>query len=395
MNTIMEKLISEGVVTSDISQQIQESFELKVQTEVEKRLEEKVQELEEAQEVKLQELESLAEEWGEQVSAEMLENVNDYLTLVVKNWISENQSKLDAMVEGKRVEAMSEGLKALMITSGVTMSEIEESIAEEKAEEIQESENIKSELNTLAEKVISLEKERDELAKMGLFKELTEGLTIPQVEKMERLAENITFDEFAKGSFDLIAYGKKIDHIQLNVAGIHNVSNALAAIGSARELHIPMDIIKKGLMAFEGTDRRFEYKGQFNGVTVIDDYAHHPTEIKATLTAAQKYPHRQIWCVFQPHTYTRTKAFFHEFADALSLADKIVLADIYAARETDPGDIHSRDIQKLLLEKGKEAYYFPSFEEIEKFLREKCINGDLLITMGAGDVVLVGEALIK
>ena len=144
MNTIMEKLISEGVVTSDISQQIQESFELKVQTEVEKRLEEKVQELEEAQEVKLQELESLAEEWGEQVSAEMLENVNDYLTLVVKNWISENQSKLDAMVEGKRVEAMSEGLKALMITSGVTMSEIEESIAEEKAEEIQESENIKN-----------------------------------------------------------------------------------------------------------------------------------------------------------------------------------------------------------------------------------------------------------
>ena len=212
--------------------------------------------------------------------------------------------------------------------------------------------------------------------------EATGGLFVPGNSKFDKLE-------------DLIAYGKKIDHIQLNVAGIHNVSNALAAIASARELHIPMDIIKKGLMAFEGTDRRFEYKGQFNGVTVIDDYAHHPTEIKATLTAAQKYPHRQIWCVFQPHTYTRTKAFFHEFADALSLADKIVLADIYAARETDPGDIHSRDIQKLLLEKGKEAYYFPSFEEIEKFLREKCINGDLLITMGAGDVVLVGEALIK
>ena len=230
--------------------------------------------------------------------------------------------------------------------------------------------------------------------------EITEGLpchiiTYGLKPACDYTAENIAFDEFAKGSFDLIAYGKKIDHIQLNVAGIHNVSNALAAIASARELHIPMDIIKKGLMAFEGTDRRFEYKGQFNGVTVIDDYAHHPTEIKATLTAAQKYPHRQIWCVFQPHTYTRTKAFFHEFADALSLADKIVLADIYAARETDPGDIHSRDIQKLLLEKGKEAYYFPSFEEIEKFLREKCINGDLLITMGAGDVVLVGEALIK
>ena len=230
--------------------------------------------------------------------------------------------------------------------------------------------------------------------------EITDGLpchiiTYGLKPECDYAAENITFDEFAKGSFDLIAYGKKIDHIQLNVAGIHNVSNALAAIASARELHIPMDIIKKGLMAFEGTDRRFEYKGQFNGVTVIDDYAHHPTEIKATLTAAQKYPHRQIWCVFQPHTYTRTKAFFHEFADALSLADKIVLADIYAARETDPGDIHSRDIQKLLLEKGKEAYYFPSFEEIEKFLREKCINGDLLITMGAGNIVEIGENLLN
>ena len=209
------------------------------------------------------------------------------------------------------------------------------------------------------------------------------------------MAANITFDDFAKGSFDLVIDGQITDHIKLNVAGIHNISNALAAIAAARELHISMDIIKSGLLAFEGTDRRFEYKGQFNGVTVIDDYAHHPTEIAATLNAALKYPHKQIWCVFQPHTYTRTKAFLHEFAQALSLADKIVLADIYAAREKDPGDIHSRDIQQLLLEAGKEAYYFPSFPEIEKFLSEKCINGDLLITMGAGDVVLVGEALIQ
>ena len=86
-----------------------------------------------------------------------------------------------------------------------------------------------------------------------------------------------------------------------------------------------------------GQTRRFEYKGEFNGVTVIDDYAHHPTEIAATLTAAKNYPHKDIWCVFQPHTYTRTKAFLHEFAEALSLADKVVLADIFAARENDPG----------------------------------------------------------
>ena len=208
-------------------------------------------------------------------------------------------------------------------------------------------------------------------------------------------AVDITWDKYGHPSFSVLFQGKKIGSYYLRVPGIHNVSNALASIAVGRLLNLPDEVIVKGLGSFTGTDRRFQYKGEIGGVTIIDDYAHHPTEIEATLHAAKNYPHQKVWCVFQPHTYTRTKAFFHEFADALSLADKIVLADIYAARETDPGDIHSKDIQKLLLEKGKEAYYFPSFEEIEKFLREKCINGDLLITMGAGDVVLVGEALIK
>lgn len=208
-------------------------------------------------------------------------------------------------------------------------------------------------------------------------------------------AANITFDEFAKGQFDLVIDGQVSGHIQLNVTGLHNVSNALAAIAAAMELHIPMEIIKSGLLAFEGTDRRFEYKGQFDGITVIDDYAHHPTEIAATLNAAKKYPHKQIWCIFQPHTYTRTRAFLHEFADALSLADKIVLADIYAAREQDPGDIHATDIQKLLIAAGKDAYYFPTFKEIEAYVSGQCRTGDLLITMGAGDIVSVGENLLK
>lgn len=93
-----------------------------------------------------------------------------------------------------------------------------------------------------------------------------------------------------------------------------------------------MDTIQKGLLSFSGTDRRFEYKGTIDDVTIVDDYAHHPTEIKATLKAAKHYPHRKLWCVFQPHTYTRTKAFFQEFAEALSHADHVILADIYAAR---------------------------------------------------------------
>ena len=129
-------------------------------------------------------------------------------------------------------------------------------------------------------------------------------------------------------------------------------------------------------------------------MTIIDDYAHHPTEIRATLHAAARYPHKTLWCVFQPHTYTRTKAFLPQFADALSLADRVVLADIYAARETDTLGISSRTLQKAIAETGKECFYFPSFDEIENFLLEHCTNGDLLITMGAGDVVKIGENLL-
>lgn len=207
-------------------------------------------------------------------------------------------------------------------------------------------------------------------------------------------ASDISYDEEGHVSFDLAKHGEKAGRITLSVTGDHNVSNALASIAVAELLDIPMDTIKKGLLSFTGTDRRFEYKGTFNGVTVVDDYAHHPTEIKATLKAAQHYPHNSVWCVFQPHTYTRTKAFFHEFAEALSHADHLVLADIYAARETDTLGISSADLAEEAAKLGTDSHYFPSFAEIESFLKENCRPGDLLITMGAGDIVTVGEDLI-
>lgn len=133
--------------------------------------------------------------------------------------------------------------------------------------------------------------------------------------------------------------------------GDHNVSNALSAIAVADLLGVPFTKIKEGLKSFHGTDRRFEYKGEVNGVTVIDDYAHHPTEINATLTAAKEYPHKEIWCIFQPHTYTRTKALFPEFVDALTHADHVILADIYAARETDTLGMSSEMIAEELKKK--------------------------------------------
>ncbi len=208
-------------------------------------------------------------------------------------------------------------------------------------------------------------------------------------------ASDITYDEFGHGSYTLVVDGKPSGHVDLSVIGSHNVCNSLAAIALAQYYHIDMDTILTGLKAFQGTERRFEQKGAFQGVTVVDDYAHHPTEIAATLKAAEKYPHKHLWCVFQPHTYSRTRALLHEFADALSLAENVVLADIYAAREADPGDISSRTLQEELKKRGKDSYYFPSFDEIKQFLRENCSEGDLLITMGAGNVVTIGEDLIS
>lgn len=208
------------------------------------------------------------------------------------------------------------------------------------------------------------------------------------------MACNVEYDKLGRGHYDLYKKGTLLDHIELGVIGVHNISNSVAAIALADTLGVSMQAIKSALKKFTGTERRFEYKGEVGGVKIFDDYAHHPTEIKATLTAAKRYPHKKLWCVFQPHTYTRTKSLLNEFAEALSECDNVILADIYAAREKNPGDISSRDLQKKIEESGKKAYYFPSFDEIENFLLQNCTNGDLLITMGAGDVVNIGESLI-
>lgn len=212
---------------------------------------------------------------------------------------------------------------------------------------------------------------------------------------MDYCAANISYDDLGNASFDVISSGRTLGRISLTVGGEHNVFNALSAVAAACLLDIPFDIIQEGLLTFRGTDRRFEYKGERNGITIIDDYAHHPTEIEATLTSAKHVPHRETWCIFQPHTYTRTKALFDEFAAALSHADHVILADIYAARETDTLGITSEQLAEAVKAEGCDAVYLPSFDEIEEFVLGHCQNGDLLITMGAGDVVNIGEELLK
>ena len=212
--------------------------------------------------------------------------------------------------------------------------------------------------------------------------------------KHHYFAGNIHYDENGFGQYSLYEDGVLLGEIHLHVVGDHNISNSLPAVAVARDLDIPLTTIQESLSRFTGTKRRFEYKGTIAGVTIIDDYAHHPTEVTATLTAAKNYPHSRVWCVFQPHTYTRTRSFLKEFAESLSLADKIVLTDIYAARELDPGDISSKDLEALLKEKGKDVIHISTFDEVQNYLLENCTNGDLLITMGAGDVVTIGNALL-
>lgn len=229
---------------------------------------------------------------------------------------------------------------------------------------------------------------------------ITDGLacrvvTFGREASLDYSASDIQYDEQGNASFDLIRHGIPSGHVTLSVGGEHNVYNALSAIAVADLLGVSAETIQEGLLSFHGTDRRFEYKGEFNGITVIDDYAHHPTEIEATLKSAAHYPHRELCCIFQPHTYTRTKALFDEFAQALSHTDHLILADIYAARETDTLGISSEQLARAAASYGCDAIYLPSFDEIEKYVRDHCQSGDLLITMGAGDVVNIGEDLLK
>ena len=214
-------------------------------------------------------------------------------------------------------------------------------------------------------------------------------------------AANITYNELGFAHYELIVRGENKGLIELSVTGEHNVLNSLAVIAASLEPStiykdgIALDRVKEGLKNYTGTERRFQYKGERDGYTIVDDYAHHPTEIRATLEAAKRVKHNRLIVAFQPHLYSRTKTFLHEFADVLSMADIVVFAEIYAAREENPGDISSDNIREIMSKNGHEAYFFKTFDEVENFLIHTCKPGDLLITMGAGDIVKVGENMLR
>jgi UDP-N-acetylmuramate--alanine ligase len=207
--------------------------------------------------------------------------------------------------------------------------------------------------------------------------------------------ENISFSKEGYSNFILTTKEGAKYPVKLNVMGIHNVYNALASIATTHALGIPIEIILKALGEYRGTHRRLEVKGIINGIKIIDDYAHHPTEIKASLEALKNSSYNQLWCVFQPHTYTRTKYLLNDFATAFSRADKVIVPDIYAAREKNTGSIHSTDLVEALIKNGIDAKYMSSFASIENFLLENAKSGDIIVTMGAGNVYAIGDTLLE
>lgn len=208
-------------------------------------------------------------------------------------------------------------------------------------------------------------------------------------------AENIRFSKEGYPTYDIRIKGDKSYPIKLNVMGTHNIYNSLASVVASHICNIPMKDIQENISKYNGVHRRLEFIGYHNGAKIIDDYAHHPTEIKATLNAVKNTTKGTIYCVFQPHTFSRTKLLLNSFAESFSEANKVIITDIYAAREVDNGLIHSKELADAIAHNGVDAIYLSSFQEIEAFLIDNAKEEDIILTMGAGNIYQVGNSIIE
>jgi UDP-N-acetylmuramate--alanine ligase len=225
-----------------------------------------------------------------------------------------------------------------------------------------------------------------------LFENVKCNIVTFGLDKGDYYAQNIEL--IPEPSYTLMHGDEKVAEIKLKVYGEHNILNSLAACAACLSLCIKTETVVKGLLNFKGTHRRYEYKGRLNEATVIDDYAHHPSEMKATLKTARSLAEGKIITVFQPHTYTRTIKLLDGFAEALSMSDEVILVDIYAAREINTGVIHSKDIINKMKNYSKDALYAGSFQEAADIVSSIAKKGDIIITMGAGNVVDIAELLL-
>lgn len=215
-------------------------------------------------------------------------------------------------------------------------------------------------------------------------------------ENADFVAKNIDFDDNGFGIFDVYKNGDFYTKIELSVTGKHNILNSLAVIAVSDYYNISKEDIKLALKKFTGAARRLEFKGKFGkNIRVFDDYAHHPTEIKATCNAVKNKKYNKSWVVFQPHTFSRTKTHLKDFAKVLSEFDNIIVTDIYAAREKDDGTISSNDLKNEIEKNGKNARYISKFEDIVKLIKEEAEENDIVITLGAGTITNLGLMLVK
>ena len=208
-------------------------------------------------------------------------------------------------------------------------------------------------------------------------------------------AKNITFDKNGFPTFDVYHNNVFFKTFKLSIPGKHNVYNALSSIALCDEFGLDKSDIKTGLQKFTGAGRRFEFVGEVNGAKIFDDYGHHPTEITAVANALKKKKYNHSWVVFQPHTYSRTKALLEDFANCLTNFDNIIVTDIYAAREVNTYNVTSKDIVDKIDELGRRAYYIPDFDDIIEFLKRNVKPDDIVITQGAGTITQIAHHLAE
>ena len=209
-------------------------------------------------------------------------------------------------------------------------------------------------------------------------------------DKNDWYPENIDYYRGAFACFDVMYRGEKQGRVRLNIPGRHNILNTLAAVAAAVHAGAPVRSVLDAVPAFRGAGRRFEVLGEYNGVTVADDYAHHPAELKVTLEAAKKMDYKRVWAVFQPFTFSRTYMLLEDFASVLQIADKVVLTEIMGSREVNTYDIHTED----LAAKIPGSVHFKSFDSVARYVYDNAEAGDLVITLGCGDVYKVAKKLI-
>lgn len=215
-------------------------------------------------------------------------------------------------------------------------------------------------------------------------------------EDTDFVGKNIVFDNDGFPEFDIFYRGEFFMKLKLSVPGMHNVLNALSCVAICTEYGIERKDIQDALIKFTGAHRRFEFKGKINNeISVYDDYAHHPTEIKATYNSLKNKKYNESWVIFQPHTYSRTKLLLNDFADALKDFDHIIILDIYAARETNTHNISSEDLVNTIKSLGKDPIFIPDFDNCTNYIKDNVKKDDIVITLGAGTVTQIGPMLVN